>query len=95
LIVHYIEFPIKNLLGPILRTGIPAFLMYLVVGEFDARFDAAYDFAVGISLIASIAVGGLVYVALSAIFNRADLTELVLTLQRALMSRRGAETVSE
>ncbi len=95
LIVHYIAFPLRDLLGPLARTGGPAFAMYLIVKAFDARFDAAVEPAAPVSLLASVAVGGAVYLALSALVNRADLRELLSTLRRAFFSRRQPERIAE
>lgn len=95
LIVYYISFPLRNVLGPLLRTGGPAFVMYLVVRAFDVRFDAAYAPPMPISLLASVTVGGLVYLMLSALVNREDLLELFSTLRRSFFARRQPERVSE
>jgi len=95
LIVHYIAFPLKDLLGPLARTGGPGLAMYLIVRAFDVRFDAAFDAAVPISLLASVAVGASVYLALTALVNRADLLELVSTLRRSFFARRQSGRIAE
>ena len=95
LIVYYISYPIRDLLGPLVRTGGPAIAMYLVVKAFDARFDAAFAPPMPISLLASVAVGGSVYLMLSALVNRKDLLELFSTLRRSFFARRQPERISE
>jgi teichuronic acid exporter len=95
LIVHYIAFPLRDLLGPLVRTGAPALAMYLVVKAFDARFDAAFAPPIPISLLASVAVGGLVYLMLSALVNLKDLLELFSTLRRSFFARRQPERITE
>lgn len=90
LIVHYIEFPIRFLLGPLLRTGGPAIVMYFMVRAFDDWFDAAYEPAIPVSLFASVGVGIVVYGILMLSVNRADVLEIFGTLRRALFSKRQA-----
>ncbi len=95
LTAYYIAFPLRDLLGPLARTGAPAFAMYLAVKAFDARFDAAFDPPIPISLLASVAVGGSVYLMLSALVNRKDLLELFSTLRRSLFAKRQPERITE
>ena len=95
LIVYYITFPLRGLLGPLVRTGAPAFAMYLVVKAFDARFDAAFAPPIPISLLASVAVGGVVYLILSALVNRESLLELFSTLRRSFFAKRQPERIAE
>jgi len=95
LIVFYISFPLRELLAPLVRTGAPAFAMYLVVKAFDARFDAAFAPPIPVSLLASVAVGGAVYLMLSALVNRGSLLETFSTLRRSFLARRQPERATE
>lgn len=95
LIVHYISFPLRDLLGPLVRTGAPAFAMYLIVKAFNTQFDAAFAPPMPISLLACVAVGGGVYLALSALVNRESLFEIYSTLRRSLLAKRQPKPITE
>jgi hypothetical protein len=69
--------------------------MYLVVKAFDARFDAAFAPPIPISLLASVAVGGFVYLMLSALVNRESLLEIFSTLRRSFLAKRQPERATE
>jgi hypothetical protein len=95
LIVYYISFPLRDLLEPLVRTGAPAIAMYLAVKAFDARFDAAFAPPMPVSLLASVVVGGVVYLTLSALVNRKSLVEIFSTLRRSLLAKRRPEPITE
>jgi O-antigen/teichoic acid export membrane protein len=88
LIVHYLHFPIRDLLGPLVRTGVPSLGMYGIVSVFDARLDAALALPAPVSLLVSAGVGVVAYLALSALLNRDALLEILGTFREALLSRR-------
>lgn len=95
LIVHYIDYPVRDLLEPLLRTGTPGVVMVFAVVRADAWIDARYDLAVPLSLLASVAIGVGVYGLVSVFVNRASVLELASTLHRALVARRGAPADAE
>jgi O-antigen/teichoic acid export membrane protein len=95
LIVYYISFPLRDLLEPLVRTGAPAIAMYLAVKAFDARFDAAFAPPMPVSLLASVVVGGVVYLTLSALVNRKSLVEIFSTLRRSLLAKRRPKPITE
>lgn len=88
LIIYLISFPVQNVLGPLLRTGIPALLMVVIVRQFDLHFDAAFSPLAPISLLASVGVGAVSFLALTGVFNRPGLVEVIETLRRSILARR-------
>lgn len=89
LIVHYLKFPVRDLLGPLLRAGVPSLGMYWIVRLFDARLDAALVLPVPLSLLASVGVGAAAYLLLSAVLNRDGVLELLATARQVLVARGG------
>lgn len=85
LIFYYLSFPLRDIFVPLFRTGAPALAMYAAVRAFHAQLDPAL--AHPASLLACVAVGGVTYLVLSVLVNRAGLVEVTTTLREALLSK--------
>jgi O-antigen/teichoic acid export membrane protein len=87
LVTVYLDARPWQVIEPLVRAGVPAFGMFLIVRGFDGWLDAAFGPPVPVSLASCVVVGSLAYLALSALINRAGLLEFATTVRGVVLSK--------
>lgn len=91
LMLHYLSFSPWALFEPLLRSALPAAVMYGGVELFQSALGASWDLPAPALLAASAGVGALVYLACTSLVNRPMLVEFVGTLH-AVATARGVRS---
>jgi PST family polysaccharide transporter len=87
LIVRYLDFPVREIVGPIARSGSSALLMFGGVKGFQS-LASTLEMARPITLLSSVILGAIVYLASSWLINRAMVVEFCRTAMGVLKARR-------
>ena len=87
LVAPALKLHIRQVLTPLVRSGLPALGMFATVRRFDGWLDTAFAPAVPVSLLCSVAVGGAVYLLLTSIMNRTVLLQFSATVRSVALSK--------